>query len=433
MKRIGESGLTLTEVMVVTGIGSILTIGLGTVLMRTAQLQSKAMELGAIEGLQQQILRGLTDDRAWLKTLSGNSNMDCLRNGTACGTASYQEFTLYDANGAVVYDGSGLTARGTRCSGYSASGNDQCPYRFELRWKPVCSGSCPPNPQITIDALLRHSPATRSAVNINLALYSITGFVRSNGPASQCLAQTMIVQPGQAATLILPSGYRGAFIEAWGGGGGGAGTDWACNVTPGTRGGDSRVVIPGLVTLVASGGDPGTRPISNGRHWIENAAWFPYVGTIWWLSLDDRNYCRGSGGNYAGGQGQAPPSPPPTPPPNTCSGLVGRTWTPGAQQTARGASGNYVGGGGAGRAANGNDVYRWCCNPVVIEHWYVSDSQGGGLDVAGVWTAGRYVSRYISPATVSELSTVTMTAGAGGAGGAGAGSGAPGVIKISWW
>jgi len=112
----------------------------------------------------------IRDSRSWTRTINAtvNTNMACLADpAVECTEPAAQTFALFDATGALIYDStnpySGISLNGRPCSTFSQSGNADCPFRYELQWRPLCTTPCL-KPQLEISARLTYAPADKKLV-----------------------------------------------------------------------------------------------------------------------------------------------------------------------------------------------------------------------------------------------------------------------------
>jgi len=434
--RFRQNGFSLAELLVSVAIGGVVSLGVSTILARSAQNQGELMELMEMESVRQTLLRNLGHPNAWKNTIAEPANknangMLCLTNNTQCAASTpalsdigvpFRLMSGGPAPGTVVYDSTaaaptnGFTSKGAPCAGFVPtamidpntglpyqnppvySGNSNCPFRFEMRWKPAClAGDCL-NPPVVVNARLHYNPGVNAPrLHANFERYSIINYWVKTSP---CQATTVIYQVGQDGNFPVPE-YSVMFVELWGGGGGGAAPGMLLN-DPGDAGGDTA-----FGALTATGGAGGPAGLAGGSFifgCIMGNCWIPFpMGA----------------GSIAGGNGPipAPPQIPPaisqcgtsvTPPlsgfPNGISGIGGGNSLAGIVNA--GGTGTAPGGGGSGSiAANGVLGNGWGFGPFY--------SLGG--------SGGNYVSQLLVNGAGGPApgSSVPVTIGAGGAGGLG--------------
>jgi prepilin-type N-terminal cleavage/methylation domain-containing protein len=452
LKKRNQKGFSLLEMVVTVAIGSVMTLGFGSLLSWTANLQTQAVSKLNIENFKQQMMVNLADDTAWLNTVAGNgtNSMACLVNVTDCTTNGLpfgppiekRSFMLFDKDNQVLFDSTvpsnGLTAKGTPCNAVSAppgydgvNGNDQCPYRYELHWSAVCSGTDPArpctNPQVKISAFLLHSPASGTQKTIMGERYSIRDFYPGPSP---CFARTAIVP--QSGTFTVPAKYNYLVAEVWGGGGGGTAADAYCNISQGGDGG-----LTNFWTVSAAGGRGGIRDSIPGGifNWFWAVCWGG--GLIQWPN------CSGTAPTVLGGDGYPPtPYSGPTIPAavKMCTDTAGLSPTGGSGKGGQACAldGSLSGGGGAGSCYSQAGPFVFAGNCWLVVFWFYTTGGAGAVDNLFVpWLAGKYNRAVYVPGTLPPGTVVPVTVGAGGARGAvGAvvgGGGANGLVKITWW
>jgi prepilin-type N-terminal cleavage/methylation domain-containing protein len=455
LKKRNQKGFSLLEMVVTVAIGSVMTLGFGSLLSWTANLQTQAVSKLNIENFKQQMMVNLADDTAWLNTVAGNgtNSMACLVNVTDCTTNGLpfgppiekRSFMLFDKDNQVLFDSTvpsnGLTAKGTPCNAVSAppgydgvNGNDQCPYRYELHWSAVCSGTDPArpctNPQVKISAFLLHSPASGTQKTIMGERYSIRDFYAGPSP---CFARTAIIP--RSGTFTVPADYKYLVAEVWGGGGGGTAVEGLCTISQGGNGGFSN-----FWTVTAAGGQGG---IASG---IAGSTLDIFVAWCWGAARALVPYCPGSA-TISGGDGYPPtPYTDPTIPPEVrmCTDTAGLSPGGGSGKGGQACAqnGSASGGGGAGSCAAPPRQFVWPFNCfLLVLTPYITGGAGAGVTDAAFaprdWLAGRYNRAVYVPSTLAPGTVVPVTVGVGGARGAigsvVGGSGGNGLVKITWW
>jgi len=436
--RSGRDGFGLVEMLVVVAIGSFMALVFGGVLAWTAQNQAGAMSENRLETVKRTFVKMLRSRAAWQNTIVNGAaggakpagTMDCLANRTECTTTGAagdpriqdQLFALYDPNNQLVYDAtnlaSGLTPRGEFCQTFSAppaAGNNDCPFRYDLRWTANCSGSCV-EPQVEVNAVLMYNPQPNSYQRLvfDPRRLSINKFYVE---PLDCASQSWIATIPNNYNFVVPNYKSVLVVEAWGAGGGANGVSGP----PGGNGGASTF----NATLVAGGGAGGNAN-----------TWFFWVG---------QNFGLATGGVASGGMininggdtpnlwgGDAPMSGMQTwLDPEYCDiKLIGGKGGAGAVNVLLGGpgmSGTPLGGGGAGSwAALG---FWW-----LGAGWGFSGKGGGG---------GAYAATRFAPGGLPVGANIQVVVGAGGLGSPGAtttlvpgvwygGNGANGAVVIRW-
>lgn len=194
IKNSNKFGFTLVELMITLGIGTVLMAAISTVLVQSTQQQTKAMGLIQIDLVRRNMIMALSSDQAWAKSISMNStSMACLNGTSACTPNNPQPFALYDEKN-LIFDAAtnsqnGLTLRGEPCPSASnpasfdlIHGNDNCPFRYDLKWSAACVlGQSPDtcvDPQVLVSAKLLYRPGINKIV-ISPARYSIAAYYRA--------------------------------------------------------------------------------------------------------------------------------------------------------------------------------------------------------------------------------------------------------------
>lgn len=190
-----STGFTLVEVLITISLVTIILLGFSQVL--DTYLKSQR-DLDYSERKQEiiiSIINLLNNDVAWQKTIDqvANTNLNCLKdpgkfpgvvNAGACTMADGGKFSLLDETGAVFIDyptaTSGLSLQSWSCNTFSLAGNDACPLRVELSWRPVCI-TCKNNQvEVTID--LREAPLNRKTIQASMISRKIVRYALPYDP-----------------------------------------------------------------------------------------------------------------------------------------------------------------------------------------------------------------------------------------------------------
>jgi prepilin-type N-terminal cleavage/methylation domain-containing protein len=193
-----DVGFSLIEILVGLGIMSILVMAVATMNYRLVKQNAMVATPIQLDTFRRNLIALTLANSSWdmtTKTGVNPASMSCLTSsGTPCiPSSSGQSFAIYDSSGNLYYDattpGNGLTASGQLCPSASnqnsfnaaiGAGNDNCPFRFNLTWTPICppSGPCL-NPQVMVKADLVYNPATRS-LTLNPGHYSAAPIYRTS-------------------------------------------------------------------------------------------------------------------------------------------------------------------------------------------------------------------------------------------------------------
>ncbi len=170
-----NSGFSLMEIVVVLAIIGAVGIGSTSMMANTIKVSQTNFIKGNIINFKNRLLAAIRKDTSWLITINRNAALNCLieDDSVMCNDgAVVNNFDVYNSivtdpvNGTLVYQASSATAgfddNGQDCNGYTAAGNDDCPFRYDLTLTLNCPGAeaqCY-KPDITIQATFRSSPAT---------------------------------------------------------------------------------------------------------------------------------------------------------------------------------------------------------------------------------------------------------------------------------
>ncbi|MCB0377467.1 MAG: prepilin-type N-terminal cleavage/methylation domain-containing protein [Bdellovibrionales bacterium] len=180
MRRfLNHRGFGLIEIMITLGIMGLITLGSAQLFKHVIKIQNRNSTKAAIAEVENQLRTTILNDTAWANSVNhaqNSASMGCLRetHPTGCAHNFTSAFNLFDGRNNQVYPGltanAGYTMQGQRCNAYRGdpanpgSGNDNCPFHYQLSW----TASCPPgvtpckNPMITVSGLLLINPEDQS-------------------------------------------------------------------------------------------------------------------------------------------------------------------------------------------------------------------------------------------------------------------------------
>jgi type II secretory pathway pseudopilin PulG len=188
-----EKGLSIIEALILIGISGFVLASVVQLMVFMTSQQTSATVPVQLDLVRRNIITLVQGSSSWKNSIARNTGaqMNCLKNGTTCivggGPVRNRLFAIYDGSGSSTpyYDptnlANGFKPDGTRCNTFSASGNAQCPFRYELKWSAMCPavGPCV-NPQVKVTAdLIYTAPSGTKKVPMNLTRYSIPELYRS--------------------------------------------------------------------------------------------------------------------------------------------------------------------------------------------------------------------------------------------------------------
>lgn len=156
--------------------------------------QSRNNNIMSLMTLKTSIESLLADPAIWQASINHNLNnmpsMNCLRQGTDCTAQAAPSvnpiYGIAATNGSVLFNftppGKGFDTRGKPCTTFSETGNDACPFTYNLRWEPRCIGGvggCR-NPTVRIIGTLKYRPKTQTLGPLNPKNYNVDFFRYSN-------------------------------------------------------------------------------------------------------------------------------------------------------------------------------------------------------------------------------------------------------------
>lgn len=187
-------GFSLIEVTVGVAILSIIIFMAASVVSPLMKLRNHVDSVAGLNMASAFLRECIKNDQAWLATVMdpANDSMRCLREHTACDPvaivppASYIKMKASvdpDDNCLPSFDTkptalntTGLNKAGEPCTGFSSTGNDQCPFRYNVYWTATCANGetrCV-NPVIRVNAdMVTGTNDNRNRATMDLNRYAI--------------------------------------------------------------------------------------------------------------------------------------------------------------------------------------------------------------------------------------------------------------------
>lgn len=165
--KMNSKGFTLVEVMVAGGIVATSLAAAMGVIQYSYQFKKSIQTADRIEQHRERIMNSINSTQGWIRTIDANS-IACLQagNGGCASSTLLQEISVLD----------GSTA-GKRLSGLSSQNlgqsdrleecnylQEDCPFRYLIRWIPLCDTAACLNPLIRISGVLEVKDSLAKAV-----------------------------------------------------------------------------------------------------------------------------------------------------------------------------------------------------------------------------------------------------------------------------
>ncbi len=189
--------------------------------LRNRAAQAHILNMNVV---RKKMVSAIQNPLAWSSTIANNSNLGCFLNVLtagandcrtyAVGSTTYpfpvqNNIALYDSNGAVIYDSTGvagakgLTLSGLSCSTFNAvNGDPACPIQPTISFRPVC----PPVPKLCVNPaiIVRVDFSISSAQQLPAWLNADRLSVEVMKPADFCPPQPALGPPslGPNTTFI---------------------------------------------------------------------------------------------------------------------------------------------------------------------------------------------------------------------------------------
>jgi hypothetical protein len=158
-----------------------------------------------LEHYRSDMIKALRDQAAWESMVQYNANLTCIRDKTDCsqlqGSAHPIRVWEIQPSGSTRLlsttdsSSSGLDVNGRPCNSFNAvSGSDQCPFRIEASWVPLCQADCfSPEVRIRVNFIYRPSEANANRMVLNMDRYT---FRLYRLPFAETAESTCIAQGG---------------------------------------------------------------------------------------------------------------------------------------------------------------------------------------------------------------------------------------------
>lgn len=153
--RLNNKGATLVTILVAVGIIAVTVTAINSGVLSAMKVKSRINNDFNISEYRGQIIASLANAGSLSQTIAANPAMSCEKNKTDCSAFKNTDtpITVLAADGTKLTDPNnaafGFTHFGAVCNSFSStSGNDSCPFKFEISWRPICPtvGPCT-NPQ----------------------------------------------------------------------------------------------------------------------------------------------------------------------------------------------------------------------------------------------------------------------------------------------
>ncbi|RYZ85418.1 MAG: hypothetical protein EOP06_16285 [Proteobacteria bacterium] len=216
-----ETGSIMVVALVMVGLVSAVALVISGWQEESFKVQNMQKIKRATASIREKVLFQIYNQEAWKATSGANT---CLLNGTNCASSAQGILTLRGPDGQLFYDAAvadtGFNFNTVPCDAslnekFSATGNDLCPFRYELKWNAAncAAGKC----QIHIVGEFKYAPlAKKNKVPLSpdkLKLDFIKGF-ETNSLMSACTSinglfdqTTLKCLPSNNQVAKCPDGY----------------------------------------------------------------------------------------------------------------------------------------------------------------------------------------------------------------------------------
>lgn len=171
-------GFSLVEVIVATGIASVVMLGSSTLMLSMNQSEKEQEKSFLLLSLRQEIQNRLVSINGWSSVVSANSELSCIQNPSTC-TNVNSAIPLKLPLRNIVLDSSnnklGMTSNGVICNSFDSTvGDDKCPYGISINWQTECDNAiCKnPTPKVLVSFKMKTPSSTlKNLSSLNLVIY----------------------------------------------------------------------------------------------------------------------------------------------------------------------------------------------------------------------------------------------------------------------
>ncbi len=146
--KIGNSGMTLVEVMIAGALFAMVSVGVSSYLLFLSKNQSRQIIKSVLGARQQEIIRHLMDNRAFTNTLNHSDNdavFACARTTPqTCRNTAETLISVLDRRNQYVYESvgvgrlDGFDRNGQPCTRNTAGTDDSCPFEYTVEAEIIC-------------------------------------------------------------------------------------------------------------------------------------------------------------------------------------------------------------------------------------------------------------------------------------------------------
>ncbi len=194
-----QSGMTIVQSLVGLVITALVAGISMTVMLQHMKYERETVFKNNVLELKNSLMYALASEAVWTKTAQLNAEMNCIsssQNFCRLGDLQRKNINLYDDQGNLILDSlrpeMGFTSAGIPCSGYSATGNGQCPLRAELSWRAACLDTSCKAKDDYVTLIFEYSPDdikkkySFKAETYNIAEMNRSSFRGATSPVMEC-------------------------------------------------------------------------------------------------------------------------------------------------------------------------------------------------------------------------------------------------------
>lgn len=259
-----ERGSSLVQVVIVLVVSAVTNLAIMNLLSDQGRQHRDIFVKTSALAIRQNLVGVMSNHQAWKQTRMNTGSMSCggsretspfcwgdsavkesralaslpnqggkaspeAKGAASPGAPATISLALYDAAGALVHSNApdaGYTATGEPCTGFSDSGNDDCPLKFDVTWRSVCTSVSCTGSDFTapefVSIQVRYSPRSSlsetpfNPLNYGLVEQNRLLFAGQASPALECAMKSRIfVGPGRLVNGMSADGQGCVAYEAF--------------------------------------------------------------------------------------------------------------------------------------------------------------------------------------------------------------------------
>jgi hypothetical protein len=189
---VNNRGFGIVEVLMGGAMVVITSMLVWTVITDSMSFEKKFTSVFWLQSIRSELIGSLKSKDGFVHTARSNPEMNCIKlkldqaKLVSCDNGALSEIKVIKGpRGDLLLNNaapsSGFDSNGRPCSSFEPlAGNDQCPFRYKITWRPVCQSSGCSSPDSIFEGKLEVSFKRKDSI-INPKSYSFSLFVAGDG------------------------------------------------------------------------------------------------------------------------------------------------------------------------------------------------------------------------------------------------------------